>query len=73
MYFELAQEQADPREWTEDLVNRIQHEREVLLPRSELKARQSWRDATLAHLVAVKNLILENVWPPSSESTTTED
>lgn len=51
LYHALAQEQADPREWNEELVARIEQERRAALPIEALPERQAWRDRRLAKLV----------------------
>lgn len=54
MYYGLAREQADAREWTADLVARIETELRMQVPAAELAARRSWRDRVLAYLGTVK-------------------
>jgi len=54
LYHALAKEQADPREWGEALVSRIERERRAALPLDELPQRQAWRDRRLAALVGHK-------------------
>ena len=54
LYYGLAKEQADPREWTPELVARINGERRAALPMDQHKARQDWRDRQLAALVGHK-------------------
>ena len=51
LYHDLAREQADPREWSEPLVARIERERRSPLPMEALTDRQAWRDHRLAKLV----------------------
>ena len=57
MYYGLAREQADPREWTAELVARIERELRTEVPASELAARRSWRDRVLADLGTVKRTL----------------
>ena len=57
LYYELAKEQADPREWDEALVSAIEIARRTALPMQELPSRQAWRDKWLARLVASKRAI----------------
>ncbi len=54
LYYDLAKEQADPREWTPELVARINDERRAALPMDQHQARQDWRDRRLAALVGHK-------------------
>jgi L-gulonate 3-dehydrogenase len=54
LYYDLAKEQADPREWTPDLVREIDAQRRAALPLKELQARQDWRDRRLAALIGHK-------------------
>jgi L-gulonate 3-dehydrogenase len=54
LYYDLAKEQADPREWTPELVAQINEQRRSALPLSEHQARQDWRDRRLAALVGHK-------------------
>ncbi|MCB8882257.1 3-hydroxyacyl-CoA dehydrogenase [Acidisoma cellulosilytica] len=61
MYFGLAQEQADPREWSPDLVARIEADMRALVPLSDLPSRRYWRDGFLAELVRAKRAIAEGL------------
>ncbi len=54
LYHELAQEQADPREWSEALVSKVESQRREVLPESGIQGRQAWRDQRLAMLVNAK-------------------
>ena len=54
LYYDLAKEQADPREWTPELVARIDEQRRAALPMDRHQARQDWRDRQLAALVGHK-------------------
>ena len=54
LYYELAQEQADPRPWSEALVNEIDRQRREKLPVEHIGTRQVWRDQRLAKLVNAK-------------------
>lgn len=58
MYYELAKEQADPREWGSSLVAKVEKERRERVPVDALDARKAWRDACLAALVEAKRSIL---------------
>ena len=51
LYYDLAKEQADPREWTPDLIAKIDEQRRAALPLDQHQARQDWRDRRLAALV----------------------
>jgi L-gulonate 3-dehydrogenase len=57
MYHGLAREQADPREWTEALVARIERDLRTQVPASALPERRSWRDRVLAYLGTVKQRV----------------
>ncbi|HUI17132.1 MAG TPA: 3-hydroxyacyl-CoA dehydrogenase [Alphaproteobacteria bacterium] len=50
----LAEQQADPRAWPDDLVDRIEAERRLVLPAAKLAERAAWRDRRLAALLAHK-------------------
>lgn len=54
LYYQLAQEQSDPREWGEALVSKVESQRREDLAESEIPARQAWRDRRLAMLVNAK-------------------
>lgn len=54
LYYELAREQADPREWSEALVAKIEQQRRESLPEDGIPKRQTWRDRRLAMLVNAK-------------------
>jgi hypothetical protein len=58
MYYGLAKEQADPREWGPQLVAAIEQQRRVVTPAEALPARRAWRDRCLAALVAAKRRVL---------------
>ncbi|GAB7522308.1 3-hydroxyacyl-CoA dehydrogenase [Paraburkholderia sp. 2C] len=58
MYYGLAQEQADPREWGPQLVAAIEQQRRAVTPADALPARRAWRDRCLAALVAAKRHVL---------------
>jgi L-gulonate 3-dehydrogenase len=58
MYYGLAKEQADPREWTPALVKTIEDQRRLVTPADQLAARRSWRDCCLAALVSAKRHVL---------------
>jgi L-gulonate 3-dehydrogenase len=54
LYYEMAQQQAQPRRWSADLVRRIESERRAALPRAQLGERSAWRDKRLMLLAAHK-------------------
>ncbi|MGO9995958.1 MAG: 3-hydroxyacyl-CoA dehydrogenase [Steroidobacteraceae bacterium] len=58
MYFGLAKEQADPREWESALVKRVEEQRRRVTPTEQLPQRRSWRDRCLAALVSAKRQVL---------------
>lgn len=53
-YRHMAEQQADPREWSGALVAKIEAERRAAVPTDKLGARQAWRDRRLAALIAHK-------------------
>lgn len=54
LYYELAKEQADPRVWSQDLIDKIEQQRRAQLPIKDLAGRQAWRDKRLAMLIGSK-------------------
>jgi L-gulonate 3-dehydrogenase len=58
MYYGLAKEQADPREWGAKLVKTVEDERRLTTAATGLPARRSWRDRCLAAFVAAKRRVL---------------
>jgi len=58
MYYGLAKEQADPRQWDTELVAAIEKQRRARTAATELPARRGWRDRCLAALVAAKRRVL---------------
>jgi L-gulonate 3-dehydrogenase len=58
MYYGLAKEQADPREWGPVLVKQVEDQRRVLTAADQLPARRSWRDRCLAAFVSAKRQVL---------------
>ncbi|MBT6725803.1 MAG: 3-hydroxyacyl-CoA dehydrogenase [Deltaproteobacteria bacterium] len=54
LYFELAQEQADPRFWGEALLAKVEQERREDLSADKLLDRQHWRNQRLALLMSAK-------------------
>lgn len=54
MYFDLAKEQADPRPWSPELVEKIETELRTRTSADALPERKAWRDAYLAELTAFK-------------------
>ncbi|MBS0559948.1 MAG: 3-hydroxyacyl-CoA dehydrogenase [Proteobacteria bacterium] len=59
MYYDLAREQADAREWNAALVARVESELRRTVPADALPARRSWRDRVLATLGTVKQRIAQ--------------
>jgi L-gulonate 3-dehydrogenase len=59
LYYDLAQQQADPRRWS-GVVDRIEAERSKTLPRDKLAERQVWRDRRLMALAAHKQAMQRN-------------
>lgn len=59
MYYGLAKEQADPREWTPELVATIEAKMRAHVPAEDLPARRKWRDGFLAAIVDAKRGITE--------------
>lgn len=58
MYSALAREQADPRDWSDALVARVEHEIRQTTPEATLPARRAWRDRCLAAIVTAKRRVL---------------
>lgn len=58
MYFDLAREQADPREWSDGLVKSIEGQRREVLPEGQLEERKRWRDTFLEQIVAAKTKLM---------------
>jgi L-gulonate 3-dehydrogenase len=58
MYYGLAKEQADPREWSDTLIATVEKQRREKTPASNLDARKVWRDRCLASLIKAKNAVL---------------
>lgn len=54
MYYGLAKEQADPRPWTQELVETIEGQLRQRTPADAIASRQRWRDQYLAKLGAFK-------------------
>ena len=48
--YEMARQQADPRPWSDALVAQIDAERRKVLPLSQHRARQEWRDRNLMRI-----------------------
>jgi L-gulonate 3-dehydrogenase len=53
LYLDIAR-QAQPREWNETLLSRLEGERQQELPAAQRPARQQWRDERLTDLIAHK-------------------
>jgi 3-hydroxyacyl-CoA dehydrogenase len=58
MYYGLAKEQADPREWQDHLVAEVERQRRTVTAADALPARRAWRDRCLAALVAARRRVL---------------
>jgi len=54
LYYEMAQQQAQPRPWSDELIRRVESERRHVLPEARLKDRAAWRDRRLMLLAAHK-------------------
>lgn len=54
MYYGLAKEQADPREWNAQLVGEVESQRRQVTAAEDLPARRAWRDRCLAALADAK-------------------
>ncbi|ODT12287.1 MAG: 3-hydroxyacyl-CoA dehydrogenase [Kaistia sp. SCN 65-12] len=57
MYYGLAKEQADPREWDAGLVGEIEEKMRAAVPEATLPARRAWRDRFLGSIVEAKKEI----------------
>ncbi len=55
LYEALAHEQADPRPWSPETIERLHAERRRMLSESQLEQRQAWRDRRLMALMAHKH------------------
>ena len=51
LYYEMAEQQARPRRWS-DVIGRIESERRDALPEADLRERSAWRDKRLMLLAA---------------------
>ncbi|PYE19797.1 3-hydroxyacyl-CoA dehydrogenase [Paraburkholderia silvatlantica] len=58
MYYGLAKEQADAREWGPDLVAEVERQCRQVTAAENLPARRAWRDRCLAALADVKQRVL---------------
>lgn len=58
MYRGLAQEQADPRDWSPALVAKVETQRRTLIAAADLPSRRQWRDRCLAAFVDAKRRIM---------------
>ena len=54
LYLELARERTDPQPWSEELIDRVESERNQLLSRDALRDRTRWRDRRLMALASHK-------------------
>lgn len=61
MYYGLAKEQADPREWTPALVKAIEDKMRNAVPAEDLPARRKWRDSFLSAIVTAKRSITKDL------------
>jgi hypothetical protein len=61
MYYDLAKEQADPREWGPELVSAIEGKMRAAVPAADLAARRKWRDGFLASIVEAKRGITQEL------------
>lgn len=61
MYYGLAQEQADPRPWSPELVSAIENQVRSTVPSDKLPDRRAWRDQFLAEIVAAKSHIQKEI------------
>lgn len=61
MYYGLAKEQADPREWGPELVSRIESKMRAAVPAQDLPERRRWRDRFLSRIVDAKRAILNDL------------
>lgn len=57
VYYDMARQQADPRQWTNTLVAGLEADRRRALPSAKLGERQAWRDRRLMALAAHKQAI----------------
>ncbi len=64
LYYEMAQQQAQPRRWSDDLVRRIEAERREVLPEADLAGRAAWRDKRLMLLAAHKARAAQTIDEP---------
>ncbi|HEX2113441.1 MAG TPA: 3-hydroxyacyl-CoA dehydrogenase [Alphaproteobacteria bacterium] len=58
LYYDIAKQQADPRPWRR-VIDRVEADRNKVLPRSSLAERQTWRDRRLMALAAHKRKMEE--------------
>jgi 3-hydroxyacyl-CoA dehydrogenase len=58
MYYGLAQDQADPRQWDAPLVATVEKQRRARTAEAGLAARRGWRDRCLAAFVSAKRRVL---------------
>ncbi len=58
MYYGIAQEQADPRLWSDKLVAEVEKQRRARTSADTLDARKAWRDRCLVALVKAKRDVL---------------
>ncbi len=59
MYYRLAQQQAEARTWSRDLVADVEAQRRTKIRSDELEQRRQWRDRCLARMIAAKREIFE--------------
>jgi 3-hydroxyacyl-CoA dehydrogenase len=59
--YEMAQSQAWPRRWSDELITAVETERRKLLPASGLASRRRWRDRRLMALLAHRRKVDQEV------------
>lgn len=59
--YEMAQSQAWPRRWSEELIHAVEVERRRFLPSTSLSARRRWRDRRLMALLAHRRKVDEDL------------
>ena len=60
MYYDLAKEQAQARDWAPELVSEIAEQFRRTTPSEKLPAKRAWRDRVLAAVVEAKNKIIKS-------------
>ena len=54
MYYDLARDHADPRQWSPQLIDTVERQRREKTPAEDLEPRMKWRDRYLGALMKVK-------------------